>query len=81
MHGAKSFEAAPGGFELGEATAFLLDQIIFSAANGFRYTSYNRKGRRRVTLTCSNLSENSRAEFKIRRPYAREVAISDVSDA
>ena len=47
------------------------------AANGFRYTSHNRQGRLRVTLTCSDLSENSRAEFKIRRPYAREVAISD----
>src|SRR6266702_4525539 len=59
MDGAKSFEAALGGFEFGETAAFLLDQIVFGAANvfrrgknglpvGFAFTEQNRITLRRV---------------------------------
>ena len=47
------------------------------SARGFRYRSINRKGRLRLRMTCSGLTENSRAHLEIRRPYVREFAMGN----
>src|SRR6266705_6475530 len=62
MDGAKSFEAALGGFEFGETAAFLLDQIVFGAANVFR------RGKNGLPVDFAFTEQNGTTLRRVRRP-------------